>query len=471
MTSTSYLTTPPPSDTMPPGIPYIVGNEAAERFSFYGMRTILVIYMTKYLFDSAGNPAVMPEAEAKSYYHLFISSAYFFPIIGAILSDWLWGKYRTILWLSIVYCLGHAALAAIPGREGLFLGLILIAMGAGGIKPCVSAHVGDQFGEQNQHLLSRVFGWFYLSINLGALISSLLTPELLESEWMLEHLGEKYTHQVAFGVPGVLMLLATIVFWLGRNRFVHVPPGGAAFFKEMLGQEGLSAMVRLIPLYLFVAVFWSLYDQTGSEWVLQAEEMNRNIVWLNFSDKFPWVWFGQDEVSAAALQAVNPLLILLYVPLFAYVIYPLAGRVVTLTPLRKIGCGMFLIAASFALCGWLQTRLDAGESVSAYWQIAAYMVLTASEVLVSVTCLEFSYTQAPPRMKSLVMALYLLSVSLGNVLASGVNWFIQNPEFAKLLEGARYYWFFSGLMTLAAVLFIPYALTYREKTYLPNDAA
>src|SRR6185369_16488434 len=142
--------------------------------------------------------------------------SYFLPILGAFLGDAILGKYRTVLFLSIVYCFGHLALALSHTRLGLVLGLGLIALGAGGIKPCVSANVGDQFGRSNQHLLERVFGWFYFSINLGAFASSVLTPLLLK----------EYGPHVAFGVPGVLMLLATIVFWLGRNKFVHIPPGG-----------------------------------------------------------------------------------------------------------------------------------------------------------------------------------------------------------------------------------------------------
>lgn len=469
MTSPAYLTAPPDSNRMPPGIPYIVGNEAAERFSFYGMRAILVVYMTKYLYDANHNPDFMSKDEAKFYYHLFLSSAYFFPLIGAVFSDWLWGKYRTILWLSIVYCIGHLALSVIDGRPGLFAGLILIALGSGGIKPCVSAHVGDQFGKSNQHLLERVFGWFYLAINLGALISSVLTPELLESEWMIKRFGPERTHQIAFGVPGVLMLLATIVFWFGRHKFVHVPPGGAAFFRETFGKEGLSVVLRLIPLYCFAAIFWSLYDQTGSSWVLQAENMDRRILWLTFPAQFPWISIGNVEVSAAALQAVNPFLILVYVPLFSYVIYPAAGPLLS-TPLRRIGMGLMLIAVSFLICGWLQTRIDAGEAVSAYWQMIAYLVLTASEVLVSVTCLEFSYTQAPPRMKSLVMALNLFSVSAGNFLTSGVNALISQPGMQELLAGARYYWFFAGLMFTAAVVFIPFSLLFKPRNYLPPGA-
>lgn len=247
MTTTArYLTAPQPLTTMPPGVPYIVGNEAAERFSFYGMKAILTVYMTKYLMDWAGKSQPMTGEEAKTYVHLFVASAYFFPVLGAILSDWLWGKYRTIFWLSLVYCLGHLALAVVPAREGLFLGLILIAIGAGGIKPCVSAHVGDQFGAKNRHLLGRVFGWFYFSINFGSFISTLLTP------WVLQHYGPHW----AFGIPGILMGLATLVFWLGRKKFVHVPPGGRQFFRESFSYDGLDAIGRLIPLYLFVAIFW-----------------------------------------------------------------------------------------------------------------------------------------------------------------------------------------------------------------------
>jgi POT family proton-dependent oligopeptide transporter len=465
MPRTPYLTAPPPSDKMPPGVPYIVGNEAAERFSFYGMKAILVVYMTKYLHDSAGQASYMSEAEAKTYMHAFVASAYFFPIAGAVLSDWLWGKYRTILALSLVYCLGHLALAVVPGREGLLAGLLLIAIGAGGIKPCVSAHVGDQFGEKNRHLLEKVFGWFYLSINLGALLSTLLTPWLLESTWMLERFGPTRTHQIAFGVPGVLMFLATLVFWMGRHRFVHVPPGGPAFFRELLSDDGLSALVRLIPLYLFVSVFWALYDQTGSAWVLQAEKMDRHILWPNLSSQFPWFSFAQQNVLAAAIQAVNPFLILLLVPLFSYVIYPACGMLGAVTPLRKVATGFFLIAAAFAISGWIQHRIDGGEMPSAYWQILAYIVLTSAEVL------EFSYTQAPKRMKSLVMSLYLLSVSLGNVLTSGVNWVIQQPGFRETLKGEKYYWFFTGLMLLAAVAFIPYAMSFRGRTVTQDEAS
>lgn len=450
-----YRTQPHDSDRMPPGIPYIVSNEAAERFSYYGMKAILVVFMTEHLRNSVGDLAPMGEAEARAYYHAFSSSVYFFPVIGAVLADAFWGKYRTILWVSLLYCVGHTCLALgdttfgtalLSPRSWLLLGLSLIALGSGGIKPCVSAHVGDQFGERNQHLLERVFGWFYFAINLGAAASQMLIPVLLENDGPA----------VAFGLPGVLMGLATFAFWLGRNKFAHIPPGGKAFLAEAFSSGGRKALGKLVVLYVFVAVFWSLFDQTGSAWVLQAKRMDREV-------------FG-IEVLPSQIQAANPLLIMVFIPLFSYVIYPFLNRLFTLTPLRKIGIGMCLTVPSFLVSAYIETRLAAGDTVNIAWQLAAYVVLTAAEVLVSITCLEFSYTQAPNHMKSLVMAVFLLSVWLGNLFTAAVNALIQNPDGSSRLGEAQYYLFFSGAMTLAAVCFIIVARNYKEQAYIQRAA-
>ena len=440
-----YRTAPVASERMPPGIPYIISNEAAERFSFYGMKTILIIFMTQHLLASSGELAPMGEEEAKSYFHLFVSAAYFFPVFGAILSDALLGKYRTIIALSLVYCLGHLALALDETRLGLSLGLTLIAIGAGGIKPCVSAHVGDQFGKSNQHLLAKVFSWFYFSINLGAFASTLLTPLLLEN----------FGPSVAFGVPGALMFLATIVFWMGRNKFVHIPAGGWAFVQETFSGEGLRALGKLASIYVFIAMFWALFDQTGSAWVLQAEDMDRTL-------------FGY-EVLSSQIQAANPLLIMILIPIFSYGIYPAIDRVFKLTPLRKMSIGFFIASLSFAVSAWIEQQIVLGYRPSIVWQLLAYVILTSAEVMVSITGLEFSYTQAPRRMKSIVMAAFFLSVSLGNLFTSAVNLFIQNDDGSVKLQGADYYWFFTAMMFATAVVFVFVASLYRERTYVQDE--
>ena len=406
-----YLTAPRASKDIPKGIPYIIGNEAAERFSFYGMKGILVVFMTKYLHILTDNPnlAAMNKAAAIEQYHNFTSWVYLTPILGALLADTFLGKYRTIISLSLVYCLGHLTLAFM-GSGGLtpeawmMTGLALISLGSGGIKPCVSAHVGDQFGESNATWLTKVFGWFYISINVGAFISTILTPWLLE--WYGPHL--------AFGIPGILMAIATYVFWLGRKKFIHIQPKGMDFIRETFSREGLRTMTKLAIIFSFVAVFWALFDQTGSSWVLQAEDLNRN-------------WLGVHWLPSQ-IQAINPIMIVIMVPIFAFGIYPVLDKVFPLTPLRKVSIGLFVMVIGFAMVSVVQQWVDQGQQPSIGWQIFAYAILTSSEVMVSITCLEFAYTQAPRSMKSVIMALFLMSVSLGNFFTAGVNSFIQVPN-------------------------------------------
>ncbi|MEO6005609.1 MAG: POT family MFS transporter [Opitutus sp.] len=445
--SNVYLTAPLKTDRMPPGIPYIVGNEAAERFNFYGMRAVLFIFMTKYLVDGSGALAPMSENEANRWYHLFLSANYFFPTLGAILSDAFWGKYRTIIWLSLVYCAGSVVLALDHSRTGLTIGLTLIAIGAGGIKPCVSSHVGDQFGPDNKHLLARAFGWFYFAVNAGSSLSIYLIPLLLA----------KYGPRPAFGLPAVLMLLATYVFWSGRYKFAHIPPGGRAFLNEAFSRTGMAALGRLALIFVFMIAFWALWDQSGSEWVAQAEKMDLRFLGMT--------WLPSQ------IQVVNAILTVTFIPIFQYWIYPAVDRVWQLTPLRKIGLGIFTIGLSFFVSAWIETRLAAGVKLSIGWQMPAYILLTAGEVMASITALEFAYTQAPRSMKSLVQALYLLSVSAGNLFAGAVHWIIANPDGSTKLSGAPYYMFYAAISIVASVIFIFFALRYREQTYLQGEPA
>lgn len=447
MAETKFITAPAKTDKMPAGIPYIIGNEAAERFCFYGMRAILVIYMTQYLRDRSGALAPMNENQANQWYHLFVASNYFFPAIGAIIADAFLGKYRTVFWLSLVYCAGCLALALDDTRLGLILGLGFIAIGAGGIKPCVASNVGDQFGSSNQHLLSRAFGWFYFSVNFGSFFSILLTPILLKS----------YGPKIAFGVPAVLMFVATFIFWAGRYKFVHIPPGGKTFLRDTFNREGFKTIGRVAIIYAFVAVFWSLWDQSGGEWVLQAEKMDLHFLGIN--------WLSSQ------IQAVNGIMILAFIPLFQYVVYPAINKVWKLTPLRKIGLGIFVIGVAFLISAWIESQIQAGLKPSIGWQLPAYALLSAGEVMTSITALEFAYTQAPKHMKAIMQALYLLAISAGNAFTALVHWFIANPDGTTKLHGAYFYVFFAVLSMVAAVVFAFVALRYKEVSHLQDESA
>jgi POT family proton-dependent oligopeptide transporter len=251
--------------------------------------------------------------------------------------------------------------------------------------------------------MEKVYQWFYFSINFGSTFSTLLTP------WLLEWYGP----HVAFGVPGGLMAIATLMFWLGRNTYIHVPPGGTAFLREVFSRDGIFTILRLSLVYLCIAVFWALFDQTSSAWVLQAEDMNLR-------------WLGIDWLPAQ-IQVLNPILVMAMIPLFQFLVYPAIDRVFRLTPLRKIGLGLFVMAAGFGLSAVVQGWIDGGGRPSVAWQFLAYVIITAAEIMVSITGLEFSYAQAPKTMKSVIMAVWLLSVSLGNYVTALVNHWIQVP--------------------------------------------
>jgi len=475
------------SNRMPGGIPYIIGNEAAERFSFYGMKAILLIFMTDYL--------LMSQSDASDWTHTFIIGVYAFPIIGALLSDIFFGKYRIIIWLSLVYCLGHAVLALgdlefmhniLSPKAALATGLGLIAIGSGGIKPCVSAHVGDQFDFGNSHLLEKVYSYFYLSINLGAFLSTLLIPLILRN----------YGPALAFGIPGILMFVATILFWMGRHKYIAIRPfrnniwddlkgfklvkailpflslfsfalipttasgsympawvgyflpvffalmavlvwalqkAGSLpkvsykneFLNDAFSKKGVKAILTLLVLNIFVGVFWSLFDQNSTTWVLQAQSdlMDKNL-------------FGY-MLDPAQIQAANPLLILIFTPIFTFILYPFINKFFKLTMLRKIAIGLFITALSFVIVGYAEGFIFNGESVSVGWQFFAFMILTAAEVMVSITGLEFAYTQAPNTMKSLILGFWLLAVSFGSIIVKVVNKMIILPlALATISPGA-----------------------------------
>jgi proton-dependent oligopeptide transporter, POT family len=447
-----YRTEPDPTNRrMPTGIPYIVANEFAERFSFYGMSAILVVFMTQYLKNPAGQLAVMSPADADIWFHNFTSFVYFTPVVGALIADVFWGKYNTILWVSLLYCAGHGVLAMGETRAYLFVGLTLIGLGAGGIKPCVSAHVGDQFGPANEHLLSKVYNWFYFSINLGAFFAQLSIP------W----LRATYGPRVAFAVPGVLMAIAVFVFWLGRYKFVHRPAQGWGEVRENFTGRNLRILLRLVAFFLFVAPFYALWYQGQSAWVNQALHLDLNLHVFN-------VTLLQDQV-----QSANAILILVFIPLFTYVVYPALERFVRLTPQRKIGAGMFVLIPAFVIAAYLERRIVAGGRPSVWWQLLAYAIITAAEIMVSVPALEFAYTQAPKKMKSLVMAAYLAgSISFGNVIAGGVIRLFKLGRVAPHVTGVsspNYYWAFIGLIVVTGVAYAVVAQLMPAKDFIAED--
>ena len=536
----------------PPGIKYIIGNEGAERFSFYGMKAILYVYLT-FLIQETGVVEKAAEAEATHHVHLFVAGVYALPLLGAILADKLLGKYKTIMLLSLVYCLGHALMAIFDGNlDGTYAGLVCIAIGSGGIKPCVSAHVGDQFGKKNWHLIERVFQAFYFIINFGSFFATLLIPVLYNSAYLKEH---GVNAAIAFGVPGVLMFIATFAFWLGRKDFVHIQaaPGGKlgwldtavgfllfiplamflfaggfgldniptriaigaagvvaalivfyyrqgieeddgflavvvysvrSLFRKRTGAqveggaglqreadaddiathwffgpaaakfgneaaEGPRAVFRIVTVFFLVSFFWMLFDQHASTWVEQAKQMDREFLWWNL---YP-----------SQISSLNPMLVMIMIPILAFVVIPVVERMgIRVTPLRKMSVGMLFAGTGFVAVALIQARIESvGEGqVAIAWQLIPYILMTASEVLVSITGLEFAYTQAPKRMKSIVMGFWLVFIAMGNWLTAQLSIFWKDWNLSEA------FWGFAVLMFIAGVLFsLIAAFFYKYRDY------
>lgn len=461
---------------MPRSIPFIISNEIAERFSFYGLRSIMVTYMAIAFFNPTLNPLLTVEADAKAneMSHMFVSLAYFMPLVGGIMADWFFGKYRVILFVSILYTIGHFILSVSGSSYPIFaMGLIVIACCAGGIKSCVSANLGDQFDKSNEHLISKAYGWFYMAINLGGTLAPLAIPEL----------KKRYGPEVAFGVPGILMALATIIFWMGRKKYKRAKPAGIKkenFFTisvyaliklfsrkpgqkvwEAVGEkysaksiDGIKAVYRVLAVFAFTPIFWALWDQNLSEWVLQATRLDLPMI------------MGY-QVLPEQINFINPLFLVLLIPVFTSLIFPfIEKKGIKVTPLRKIGAGLVTIGLAFVIIALLQEQVDAGGKPSAWWQVPAYILLAASEILVSVTCLEYAYTHSPISMKSTMSALYLLGISAGNLIVSLINGNIVSKGFFSKFTGASYYWLFIGILAASIVLYLLIAKRLPERRYV-----
>jgi len=410
----------------PSQIKYIIGNEVCERFSYYGMLSILELYLAKRM-NMGGEAATTTQ-------HHFGTAVYFLPLLGGWLADRWLGRYWTILTISLFYCLGHGTLALFEGsRTGLYVGLALIAIGAGGIKPCVSAFVGDQFKPNQHHLLTKIYGWFYFAINLGSAAAFFIIPFL--------HTDRNYAW--AFGVPGLAMALATFIFWLGRKQYVRQPTQRECkrTADEIVADR--KTLLRIALVFLPVPMFWALFNQTSSTWVLQGSKMT------------PF-----HMLNGETMQGSGAVLVMIWAPLLTLVLYPMAQRLGWRpTTLRRMTAGMFLGAVSFLISGLMQAQMDHGQSLSILWQLAPYVVLEAGEVLVSATQMEFAFAQAPARLKSVVMSLYLITIAAGHFLVAVITQL--NQHFVKA-TGASQFYFYGALMTVVAVVFAFCSARYRQ---------
>uniref|UniRef100_A0A3B4T8N2 Solute carrier family 15 member 1 n=1 Tax=Seriola dumerili TaxID=41447 RepID=A0A3B4T8N2_SERDU len=371
----------------PLSIFFIVVNEFCERFSYYGMRAVLVLYFKYFL--------RWDDDLATSIYHTFVALCYLTPILGAIVADSWLGKFKTIIYLSIVYAIGQVAMAVSAihditdtDRDGTpdnmtfhvvlsMVGLFLIALGTGGIKPCVAAFGGDQFSDHQDRQRRTFFSVFYLCINGGSLLSTIITPILRAQDCGIH--SQQKCYSLAFGVPAALMLVALVVFIVGSGMYYKAEPQGnimldvckcigfaiknryrhrsnqypkrqhwmdwaeEKYDKLLIAQ--IKMVLKVLFLYIPLPMFWTLFDQKGSRWTLQATTMNG--------------YFGSLVIQPDQMQTVNPILILTLVPIMDSVIYPLINKCgLNFTPLKRMTVGMLLAAIAFVCAALVQIEID-----------------------------------------------------------------------------------------------------------------
>ncbi|KAL1920749.1 uncharacterized protein VTP21DRAFT_11384 [Calcarisporiella thermophila] len=490
---------------VPKAVYFIIPNEFGERFCYYGIRPLLINFFKGFCgTDDVG---------AKVHYHTFVYVTYFCPLIGAALSDSFLGKYRTIVSLSVLYFIGTLlfAIFTIPGILGIppnipiagpLGALMLIALGTGGIKPCVSTHGGDQYLPHQKDGIDWFFSIFYTSINVGALISGNITPAVRKN---VQCFGEYDCYFYGTIMCSIMFALVTAVFIFGVRYYRIVPPVGEFlpwkclkvtvtagvrylsasseerkrkkswldFAEEDYGApfvEETRLFGRVIYMILPMMFFWMIYDQTASEWQSQYVLMDDRI--------------GSIQLSSDQFQQINSFLIIIMVPGLGY-LYPIIERRLKIrcTPLRRMSLGFFLVIVAFVISGLLQisveknakpTKYDlAGNVVEchngcvhSWWTVPQWVIVSLGEALASPTGLLFCYEESGKALKAQSSSMWLLMVSFGSMIIAAVE-----KKLATSVSGPAKYFVYSGMGLAFNIWFIIQAYFYKTRAQIEQERA
>ncbi|KAI9219060.1 POT family-domain-containing protein [Blastocladiella britannica] len=489
-------------DKFPKAVWFILPNEFGERFTYYAVSAFINRYL-QFIGASAES--------AKLSTHSWKMITYFCPLFGAALSDSYFGKYKTIVGLSFIYLLGNIVLVvtSIPSFRTLgsvSAGLYLIAVGTGGIKPCVGPHGGDQFLPTQGDLLRRFFALFYIAINLGSLLTGFVTPALKDATscWGDAIKSKEpgvpdttFCYTAGFALPTAVFLVSFAVFVYGDRYYRVAPPQGefvpykmllvtwdavrayiggertmtsgpdaAGFFSLGAGRFGLQfaqdtgEFLSVLAVIFPIAFVWMVYDQQSTEWQQQYDRMNQ-------------VFFGANISPETWIAVVNPVLVVSLLYVLATIVYPfLETRIgVRVTPLRRMVLGSALVMAGFLVSGWLQGSVMAdfdGETdakgfqvphsckncVHGAWQMPQWILLSLGEAMFSPTGNEFAYTQVSESMKAISSSFWLLLVAIGNLSVVLVEDAVSSSSWATFPSGdsrpAKFY-LYTGIGAVAVL--------------------
>lgn len=419
----------------PTGFWFVFMGELAERASYYGMRTLLALYLV----DVVG----FEQNKGATVVHLFMAFCYLLPLLGGFIADRYLGRYKTIVYFSIPYIAGHFLLGATHTPLWIYFALGLLAMGSGTIKPSTSPLMGMIYEKAGKSdLLPEAFSIFYLSINIGSLFSTYILPSVRESfkpatGWT--EASRSLGYQVALAFPTVLMIVALGIFALGKRYYPAEKVTERPQKTPEQARAETATLLRLAGVFTLIIFWWFIYDQNADIWVYFARDhMNLQL------------WPFTKTITPDQIQAVNPFFIIAFTPFFNWQWNAIkarrGGRAVPAT--QKMLLGFLLTAVTALIMMGAAMVASTGVMVSVWWQILAFAMLTYAELCISMVGLEFAYEQALPGTKSTVTAVFFLTIFVGDLLGAAVVHYYEHP-----LSPTNYFAIQLAAMVACSILF------------------
>ena len=420
----------------PKGLYILFFTELWERFSYYGMRAILVLYLISNV--NGDNPGFgWDESDAISLYGTYTMLVYVMSIAGGLIADKLWGQKRTVLIGGLLLCAGHGILA-VDALWAFYAGLGLIILGVGGLKPNISTMVGGLYPQGD---LRRYKGFtiFYIGINIGAFLSALIVGGI----------AEVYGWHYGFGLAGIGMLLGQAVFMWGQKFLSGVgeatkdlsPAEAAAKAKPLSNIEWDRMKVMGIS-FLLIIVFWGAFEQAGG--LMNIYTAQKTDLSLSFS-----IPFIGNAVPASWFQSVNAFFIItLGVPIASFwVWWKTRGK--ESSSIFKMAIGVIIMGVGFLFMSAASIQFEAEGSSAMYWLILAYLFHTVGELCASPVALSYITKLAPLKYASLMMGAYFAATGLGNKVAGIVGEWSQSAGELEIFTGIAIFCSAIGLLVIA----------------------
>lgn len=486
--------------------------ELCERLTYYSVTANVVLFCT--------NTLKLESTSAATVSLVFSGTVFIIPVIGGYIADTLAGKYNTILGSGLIYVLGLFLLPASAfDYEGLFgedddgvsfdlstkmrrvyyfMGLVFVAIGTGGIKANVGPFGAQQVEDLGPEAVQSFFNWFYWFINAGSFIAFL----------GVAYIQQNISFSLGYLIPFISMILALVIFVAVKSKYKQTPPGGS-IIVDSLGVccdagcrkfdkvrksnggkytddfvSGVIAVLRVIPVFLLIILYWAIYSQMQSTFFLQGERMDAQL--------------GSLTMPIAVLNVFNTVIILILIPIMDKVVYPFMAKYNrSPTHLQRIGLGFVLSALSVLAAGILEiyrkkdieengvivqklsTDYFNASSISIFAQVPQFALVGASEVFASVSGLEFAYSQAPSFMQGLVMGLFLMTSGIGNYVSEAILEIVKEatgtdppdawfPEEMNDGKTENLFFMLAALMAVNTIVFVVVAYFYKYKA--PEEA-